>query len=117
MGVFDWMCLVLATGALLDAWRNGKIFARHRVHVEQACAQPRNSVESFFAELLDCAFCLSYHVPYVLLSVCALCGWLVPGWQVVPWTLIYGLAATRASNLVNELLPGRLRYHKPIELP
>jgi hypothetical protein len=117
MRVFDWICLVLAVGALLDAWRNGSLFARPRVQVEQMLAQPRNRAEAWLALLLQCAFCLSYHVPYLLLGLGALVAWACPGCQALPWALVYSLAATRASNLLDGLLPERLRYDKPVRLP
>lgn len=66
------------------------------------------------AELVTCHFCLSYHVSFWLAVIC-----LGPpvGWPDTPGILLcklplYALAATRAGNLLNGLLPVLLKYER-----
>lgn len=64
------------------------------------------------AELLTCPYCMSYHVPWILFLL-----FVVPSmWVDTPWAAfviklpVYSLAATRISNLLNDLLPSSARY-------
>jgi hypothetical protein len=110
--------LPLATGAVVDAWRNGSIFAGWRAVVEARAAAHElgfRGAENFLAALLDCAFCLSYHVPAWLILTQYLPSLLLSfvEWRTAAriWLLpSYALAATRVSWLVNGLAPDHLRY-------
>lgn len=117
-----WLAVVLplATGAVVDVWRNGSILAGWRAIVETRAAAFEGGYRNawnFLAALLDCAFCLSYHAPAWLILAQYLPSLLLSsqGWHLLGrvWLLpSYSLAATRVSWLVNGLAPGRLRYHR-----
>lgn len=111
MVLLDFVAIVLASGAIIDVWNNGSILAEPRAWV-QAVADSGQARLQLLWELLNCSYCLSYHVPlYLLLGT-----WLCP-WADVAWLLVYALAATRAALLLNELLPERIRYVRPLFLP
>ena len=66
----------------------------------------------WLAELLTCSFCLAHHTPYLLALAC-----FFPAlWAPWPWLAfllklpVYSLAATRAGNVLNWLLPADARY-------
>lgn len=105
MSAFEFIVLALASGAVVDAWRNGSLFDSIR---------PKDDDERYphwLRELLSCDFCLGHHVPWVL----ALATWAVAPAVPGPWDRlvslpVYALAAGRAAWLLNGLLPGRLQY-------
>ena len=61
------VALPLAAGALVDAWRNGSIFAGSRAAVEATLESDATGLRGFLAAMLNCPFCLGYHVPWLLL--------------------------------------------------
>ncbi len=93
----------LANWAALEAWHHGKIFFRPRAWLEVR--------EGFFPDLLACPYCLSHWTafPLVCLLTLAETG-PEPTWQwlAVP---VLSLAATRLSNLFNDL--GRATCRTP----
>lgn len=98
----------LASGAVVDAWNNGSIFAPLRAYAE--CMAGKRPLS---AELAACPFCQSYHAPFWLLLVFWLPSRCLAGpaadlIQLVPLSL----AATRASLILNGLLPEALRYQR-----
>lgn len=110
MGPLQLIALILASGAIVDVWNNGSILAEPRAWVQAARDSEHARLRRLW-ELLDCSYCLSFHVPWWLL----LGVWLCP-WADVSWLPVYSLAATRASLLLNELIPERVRYDRPRDL-
>jgi hypothetical protein len=71
---------------------------------------PPETLKGRLLELLMCPFCKSYHVPiYLLLALLAgdYFGGIISSLVRVP---VYGLAATRIGNLIDGLVPNRMRY-------
>jgi hypothetical protein len=109
----DFIAVALATGAIIDVWHNGSIFATARAYVQAFNdLAPYGSFKYLWTELLICPFCKSYHIPiYLFLSLLAVDyfgGMLAALVRVV----VFGLAATRLSNLIDGLLPSRMRYDR-----
>lgn len=70
----------------------------------------------WFATLMSCPFCLSYHVPFWLGFFLLLPAWLCPDPLSSIYRLpLYALAATRLGNLLNGALPPHLRYFRSKE--
>ena len=112
MAILDFVMIFLATGALVNAWMlTGGLFEGWRDFLaawgEPEGVSPRSdAVRQFFAKLLTCRICLTYHVSFWLLVLFYLPSslWLSPPWAVV-WLLpVYALAATRLSLLVGMLV-------------
>lgn len=113
--LLDFIAVILAAGAIIDVWHKGSIFAYSRAYVQamQDTTDP-DTVKGKLLELAMCPFCKSYHVPfwlYVLLLASAAGGVTL---NALAHLVVYSLAATRAGNLIDGLLPGRLRYDPPI---
>lgn len=111
--LLDFVAVIFATGAIIDVWHNGSIFATARaiVQAKQDIAKD-GSVTALWTELFTCPFCKSYHIPvylYLLLLIADAFGGIVPGAVRV---LVYGLAATRISNLIDGLLPKEMKYDR-----
>ena len=121
--ILDFVAVVLATGAIIQVWHQGSIFAESRAKLQ--AEQDVVDAESWrgrWLELLLCPFCKSYHVPFWLLVFLLL----VPALAYLLNTtlgatidaaihlVVYALAATRASNILDGLLPPRMRYVPPI---
>ena len=116
MYLADFFAVVFATGAVIEVWHRGSIFAgiRARAQAMQDTTDP-DTLEGKGLELLLCPFCKSYHVPFYLLTAILLgdrCGATI---GTVARLMVYSLAATRLSNLIDGFLPGRMRYDPPIE--
>lgn len=107
----DFVAVIFASGAVIEVWNKGSIFANLRAYVGALRdVTPPETAKGRLLELLDCPFCQSYHVPvYFLLGLLAAdqIGGILPALVRV---LAYGWAATRLGNLLNEFLPNRLRY-------
>lgn len=107
----DFLVVIFASGALIEVWNKGSIFANTRARVGALRdVTPPETAKGLVLELLDCPFCQSYHVPvYFLLVLLAAdqIGGILPALVRV---FVYGWAATRLGNLLNESLPNRLRY-------
>lgn len=116
MNAFDFAAITLATGAIIDVWHNGSIFA-----VWRAYAQAKNdvaragSITWLWTELLNCPFCKSYHVPIYLYAILLSADWFGSIVSVIARIVVYGLAATRLSNIIDGILPMRMRYDRPVE--
>jgi hypothetical protein len=107
----DLIAVTLATGAIIEVWHKGSIFADTRAYVQaRNDAAKYGSVAYLWTELLLCPFCKSYHIPvYLFLALLAgdWFGGIVAG---IVRAVIFGLAATRLSNLINDALPPRMKY-------
>jgi len=107
----DFFAVIFASGALIEVWNKGSIFANLRARVGALRdVTPPETAKGLVLELLDCPFCQSYHVPvYFLLVLLAAdqIGGILPALVRV---FVYGWAATRLGNLLNDFLPNRMRY-------
>jgi hypothetical protein len=114
----DFLAVVLATGAIIEVWHKGSIFATARAYVQAWNDTAKHgSFKSLWTELLLCPFCKSYHIPVYLLLALVLGNFLGGIANDLVRVIVYGLAATRASNLLDACLPARMRYDQPAELP
>lgn len=116
INLFDFCAAVLATGAVIEVWHRGSIFAGLRAYAQalQDTTDP-DTLKGKWLELVLCPFCKSYHVPFYLLGAILLgdaCGATI---GIVVRLVVYSLAATRLSNLLDGFLPPRMRYDPPIE--
>lgn len=109
----DLLAVALASGAIIDVWHNGSIFATWRaiVQAKQDVAAP-GTLQAWWTELLMCPFCQSYHVAFYLIVLLLAGKYLGGMFDLACHSVVYGLAATRLSNLVNGLLPEKLRYDR-----
>lgn len=109
----DFIAIILATGAIIEVWHKGTIFATLRAHVQaKQDVAKLGSFTAFWTELLACPFCKSYHIPvylYLVLLVADNANDIVTG---VVRAFIFGWAATRASNLIEGALPKELKYER-----
>jgi hypothetical protein len=95
--LIDVILLALATGAVVDVWLNGSIFAGWRARIE--------TWENTFSELMGCSLCLNYQVPiWLTLGLWALpMG--VPRWAgLILRILLVALAVGRMAWLLNAWL-------------
>ena len=107
----DFIALILATGAPINAWlRDQGIFRGPREWLiawgdlegpedDAETWQPSRwqRCKALTAELVQCRFCLHYHIPLWLLGFWALSLFLPPPWSMIARMPIYSLAATRLS--------------------
>jgi hypothetical protein len=108
MNAVDLISLVMATGALADAWRNGSLFDKIR-------PTGYDPDSPWFRRLLSCDFCLGYHLPFLLGLITWAAAQTAPGfWGRLLALPLYTLAATRAAWLVNGFLPDDMRY-QPVD--
>jgi len=116
ISVLDFFAVVMATGAVIEVWHKGSIFAdlRARAQAIQDVTEP-DTLKGKLLELLMCPFCKSYHVPFYLGVMILLGDWAGATIGAVARLLVYSLAATRISNIVDGLLPPNLQYDPPIE--
>lgn len=113
----DFIALVLATGAPINAWlRDQGLFRGPREWLiawgevdepEDASETWRPSwgerCKALVAELVQCSFCLHYHLPFWLLGCWAVGLFLPPPWGMIVKLPIYSLAATRLSYWLSRL--------------
>lgn len=116
MYLSDFFAVVFATGAVIEVWHRGSIFANLRAYAQalQDTTDP-DTLKGKGLELLLCPFCKSYHVPFYLLAAILLGDWCGATIGTVVRLGVYALAATRLSNLLDGFLPARMRYEPPIE--
>lgn len=107
----DFIAVVFAAGAIIEVWHKGSLFDTPRAYAQALQdITPVESVKGRLLELVNCPFCKSYHVP-VYLFLLLLAGDTVGGMMAaLVRVVVYGLAATRISNVVDGLLPDRMRY-------
>jgi hypothetical protein len=87
----DLVLVALATGAVVDVWLNGSIFATARARVE--------TWDNILSELLGCSFCLNYQVPL----------WLV-AFLWMPTFLAHWVVALTCRGVLLWLATGRLAW-------
>lgn len=115
--VIQLILLALATDALLQVWFTGSIFNNIQVYCESRLLGLESSEgedsgqETFiirwlarcpdlFIELISCRYCLSHHVPYILLGLFFVPSLFVPVlYSHLFMFPIYSLAVTRMSNV------------------
>jgi hypothetical protein len=109
--LLDFVAVILATGAIIDVWHKGSIFASKRAYIQavQDNTDP-DTIKGKWLELLTCAYCESYHVPVYLFAILLAADYFSATLATVVRVFVYGWAATRASNLIDGLLPNRMRY-------
>ena len=111
--LLDFIAIIFATGAIIDVWHNGSIFATARAIVQAKQDVAKNgSFLLLWTELLTCPFCKSYHIPIYLYVALLSADWIGGIVAVGVRVVIYGLAATRISNIVDGLLPKEMRYDR-----
>jgi hypothetical protein len=122
MLAWDTLLAVFASGAILDVWFNGSIFSNWQAKLQFIADEepdPSRALTQLFAKLLTCSFCLSYHVPlWFLAPLVILVNCLDPSRPILALLLrfpLYWLAIVRISNLLDGLLPNRLRYKQVLE--
>lgn len=107
----DLIAVTLATGAIIEVWQKGSIFATTRAYIQ--AVQDNTSGDTLkgkILELLTCPFCESYHVPVYLFGLLLAADYFSSTLATILRAFVYGWAATRASNIIDGLLPNRLRY-------
>jgi len=109
--VIDFFAIVLASGAIIEVWNKGSLFAEARAYVQAwHDGATYGTIKYRVCELLLCPFCQSYHVPlylYLLLLLTTyLSGNVVSGYRIG----LLALAATRLGNIINSLMPQGAKY-------
>ena len=91
--------LALATGAAVDVWFNGSIFASHRARVE--------TWENWLSELMGCSLCLNYQTAIWLTCGLWVLPLFVPGWfAVILRGLLVAMAVARLAWLIDRVCFG-----------
>ena len=107
----DLIAITLATGAIIEVWHKGSIFATARAYSQAINdVAAHGSFRALWTELLNCPFCKSYHIPLYLFLVLFLADYFGGIASIGVRAIVFGLAATRASNLIDGLLPTRMQY-------
>lgn len=116
MNILDFVAVIFAAGAIIEVWHKGSIFDTARAYAQALQdITPQESVRGRLLELLNCPFCKSYHAP-VYLFILLLAGDYFGGTiSTLIRVIVYGLAATRIGNIIDGLLPARMRYSPPLE--
>ena len=108
---FDFVVVVLAAGAVIEVWHKGSIFATARAYLQALQdITPHDTFKGYALELAGCPFCKSYHVPIYLFLLLLAGHWVGGILGGLVQLSIYGLAATRLGNIIDGLLPERMRY-------
>jgi hypothetical protein len=114
--LLDFVAVVLATGAIIEVWHKGSIFAEARAYAQALQdVTPPESLKGRALELLLCPFCKSYHVPFWLFVALLAGDGFGATIGAIVRLVVYALAATRVSNLLDGFLPARMRYDPPLE--
>lgn len=107
----DFIAVIFAAGAVIEVWHKGSIFDNLRAYTQAVQdITPLETLKGRLLELLHCPFCKSYHVPIYLFLLLLAGDWGGGTIAAVVRVFVYGLAATRIGNIVDGLLPDRLRY-------
>ena len=111
MTALDFVAVVFAAAAVIDVWHKGSIFSTARAYAQALQdVTPQETLKGRLLELLMCPFCKSYHVPtylFLLLLAGDCFGGII---AALVRAVVYGLAATRIGNLIDGLVPNRLKY-------
>jgi len=115
MTLLDFIAVVFAAGAIIEVWHKGSIFETARAYVQawQDTSNPE-SLKGRLWELITCPFCKSYHIPVYLFLLLLAGDWFGGTIAALVRVVVYGLAATRIGNIIDGLLPARMRYDPPI---
>jgi hypothetical protein len=115
MNPLDFIAVIFASGAIIEVWHKGSIFEVARAYVQswQDNTSP-DTLKGKLWELIMCPFCKSYHIPIYLFLLLLAGDWLGSTMGALARVLVYGLAATRIGNLIEGLLPDRLKYEPPL---
>lgn len=108
LGIADVLVYGLASGAVVDLWRNGSFLAGARAKVEARGGA--------FAALVRCDFCLTFQAALWLVAGRAAAGGLLPVAVGPVDVAVVALAVGRAAWIVNGLLPERLRHDRLTDL-
>lgn len=107
----DFIAVIFAAGAVIEVWHKGSIFDNLRAYTQAVQdITPPETLKGRLLELLHCPFCKSYHVPIYLFLLLLAGNWGGSTIAALVRVVVYGLAATRISNIVDGLLPDRMRY-------
>lgn len=111
MSTIEFVALVLASGAIIEVWHKGTIFAELRAKIQAyQDITDHTTLKGKLLELLTCPFCQSYHVPFYLcvfyFSLLYAGGFFAAAGKI----FVFSLAATRAGNIMNGLLPKKMQY-------
>ena len=111
MSALDFIAVVFAAGAVIEVWHKGSIFDTMRAYAQALQdVTPTESLKGRLLELLMCPFCKSYHIP-IYLGLTLLAGDYFGGIIAsLVRVVVYGLAATRIGNLIDGLVPNRMKY-------
>jgi len=105
------IAVILATGAIIEVWHKGSIFATLRATAQTYQDDAKyGSFTWLWTELLACPFCKSYHIPvylYIILMIADGYPGVVAG---LIRAVIFGWAATRATTLIEGFLPRTMKY-------
>jgi hypothetical protein len=111
ISTLDFIAVVFAAGAIIEVWHKGSIFDTPRAYTQALQdVTPAGTFKGAMLELVACPFCKSYHIPVYLLCGLFDANWLGGICSTAVNVVIYGLAATRIGNIIDGLLPGRMRY-------
>ena len=111
MDAIDFAAVIFASGAVIDVWHKGSLFAELRARLQAIHdVTPNNSLKGRLLELAACPFCKRYHVPIYLIAGSLFARYLGSPFEEFAAVLIFGLAATRIGNIIDGLLPNRMRY-------
>lgn len=111
MTALDFIAVVFAAGAVIDVWHKGSIFSTARAYAQALQdVTPPETLKGRLLELLMCPFCKSYHVPVYLFLVLLAGDYFGGIISALVHAVVYGLAATRIGNLIDGLVPNRLKY-------
>jgi len=107
MSLLDFLAAILACSQVVEVWNHGSIFATRRAKLALS--------DSWLASLLRCMFCLSIWVGW-LAALSVLAANLLPDLYACPIRLFgYGLAISRAANLLNDLTHDWSRTPKTLD--
>lgn len=115
MTALDFVAVVFAAAAIIEVWHKGSIFELPRAYVQAwQDVTPPETAKGRLWELIMCPFCKSYHIPLYLFLTLLASDWIGGIMPSLSRVVVYGLAATRIGNLIDGLLPPRMRYDPPI---
>lgn len=117
MNALDFIAVIFAAGAIIEVWHKGSIFETARAYVQSwQDNTPPETFKGRLWELIMCPFCKSYHIP-IYLFLLLLAGDHFGGTiAALVRVVVYGLAATRIGNLIDGLVPNKMKYDPPLVL-
>lgn len=111
MRAMDFLAVIFASGAIIEVWHKGSIFANLRARLQATHDVTDNaSFKGKLLELASCPFCQSYHIPIYLIVGSLIARYFGSPFEELAAVILFGLAATRIGNIIDGLLPNRMRY-------